>query len=91
MVETVLGGGRNKVRCESCGGMRGRSCEGFARQKTEPGRACEASIHGGGFERGRLVRNRDRGLRPQTEPGYGLTSLSPKLFYVSLCYYSVLC
>lgn len=37
------------------------------RQKTDPERGCEVSIHGGGFERGCLVRNRDGGLRPQAE------------------------
>lgn len=70
----VLSGGRNKVRCESCGGMRGRrpSCGVFTRHKNEPERGCEASIHGGGFERGWLVRNRDGGLRPQAEPGMAL-------------------
>lgn len=56
------------------GGMRGRrpSCGGFARQKIEPSRGCEASIHGGGFERGWLVKNKDGGLRPHTEPGMAL-------------------
>lgn len=67
--EMVLGGGKNKVRCDSRGGMRGRrpSCGGFARQKTEPGRGCKATINGGEFEGEWLVRNRDGGLRPQAK------------------------
>lgn len=63
----VLGGGRNKVICECCGGMRGRrpSYGGFVSQKAESRRGCEALVHGGGFQRGWLVRNRDGGSRPQ--------------------------
>lgn len=78
----VLGGGKNKVRCESCGGMRGRrpSGGGFARQKTEPGWGCKATINGGEFEGEWLVRNRDGGLRPQTEPGMALQAFHLSCF-----------